>query len=219
MRVLFCAYRDWAFAIFEKIKDLPHEFMLIKSKDELVYEKVKRFSPDIILFYGWSWMVKDEYLKMAPCVCLHPSPLPKFRGGSPIQNQIVRGVKESAVTLFYMNDKVDAGDIILQKKIPFTGHLHEVLHRMTNTGAELTVQMLSGKLDATPQDESKTTSYPRRKPSESELTIEDIKTKTAEELNDFIRCLEDPYPNAFIRTKDGKRLLIKSVEIDEPQAR
>ena len=45
---------------------------------------------------------------------LHPSPLPKYRGGSPIQNQIIRGVVDSMVTIFVMNDKIDAGDIIAQ---------------------------------------------------------------------------------------------------------
>ena len=50
---------------------------------------------------------------------LHPSALPKFRGGSPIQNQIIRNIKNSKVTLFKMNEKIDAGPIILSKKVFF----------------------------------------------------------------------------------------------------
>ena len=47
---------------------------------------------------------------------LHPSKLPLFAGGSPLQNQIIRNVKQSAVTLFIMNEKIDQGNIIAQKK-------------------------------------------------------------------------------------------------------
>ena len=47
---------------------------------------------------------------------LHPSPLPKYRGGSPIQNQIINGESKSAVTLFKINNKIDQGDIIYQKE-------------------------------------------------------------------------------------------------------
>ena len=49
---------------------------------------------------------------------LHPSPLPKFRGGSPIQNQIIRGEKISAVTIFKINKIIDGGDIYFQKNFP-----------------------------------------------------------------------------------------------------
>ena len=49
---------------------------------------------------------------------LHPSPLPKFRGGSPIQNQIIRGKKISAVTIFKINKIIDGGDIYFQKNFP-----------------------------------------------------------------------------------------------------
>ena len=110
--------------------------------------------------------------------------------------------------------RIDEGDIILQEKISFEGHLDEVFERIIKIGTKLTKEMLNGKLDAKPQDDSRATFYPRRKPVESEITIEDLKGKTSEELYDFIRALEDPYPNAFIRTKDGKKLLIKRAEIE-----
>jgi methionyl-tRNA formyltransferase len=215
MRIIYGAYRNWALEIYEEIKKLPHEFLLITSEKDLIYEKCKDFEPDIFLFYGWSWMVKKEFLDLAPCVCLHPSPLPKYRGGSPIQNQIIRGEKTSAVTLFYMTEKLDAGDIILQEKISLEGHLQDILDRITKKAIKLTKEMLNGKLDAIPQDESKVTFFDRRKPHKSELKSEVFNNKSAEELYNFIRALEDPYPNAFIRCKDGKKLLFKRVEISK----
>lgn len=211
MRVIFCAYRDWAFQIFKELEKLPHNFLLIKSPEDL--NKCEKFKPDLILFYGWSWIIGNNYLNLAPCVCLHPSPLPKYRGGSPIQNQIINGEQKSAVTLFYMSDKIDAGDIILQEEISLEGHLQEILDRIVDTGIKLTKELLNGKMGSMPQDETSASVFKRRQPHQSELTADDFKNKTAEELYNIMRALEDPYPNAFIRCKDGSKLLFKTVEI------
>lgn len=219
MRIIYCAYREWALKIYQEIGKLNHDILLVTSPSELTAEKCRQFEPDLFLFYGWSWIVRREILDIAPCVCLHPSPLPKYRGGSPIQNQIIRGEKESAVSLFYMTEEMDAGDIILQEPISLRGHLQEILDRITQTGVKLTKIMLDGKLDGVPQDHLQATFFKRRQPFESELTTNDLKTKTAEELFNFIRALEDPYPNAFIRCRDNKNLLLKCVEIEDDKAR
>ena len=65
---------------------------------------------------------------------LHPSPLPKYRGGSPIQNQIINGEKNSAVTLFKMTRNLDDGDIY--KQIPFSlkGSLDDIFNRIIKLG-------------------------------------------------------------------------------------
>ena len=62
------------------------------------------------------------------CVMLHPSKLPDFAGGSPLQNQIIRNIKKSAITLFVMNKKIDQGNIIAQKMIMLTGWLSNFVH-------------------------------------------------------------------------------------------
>lgn len=218
MRIIYCAYREWALGIYREISQLNHQFLLITSPAELTMARCQQFKPDLFLFYGWSWIVKKEILDIAPCVCLHPSPLPKYRGGSPIQNQIIRGEKESAVSLFYMTEEMDAGDIILQAPISLSGHLQDVLGRISKAGVRLTKIMLEGKVEAVPQDHEQATFFKRRQPSESELTIDDFKTKTSEELYNFIRALEDPYPNAFLRCRDNKKLLFKCVEIEDDKA-
>ena len=56
----------------------------------------------------------------------HPSPLPKFRGGSPIQNQIINGKSDSAVSIFKISEKLDEGDIIYQKYLSLEGELSKI---------------------------------------------------------------------------------------------
>jgi len=62
----------------------------------------------------------------------------------------------------------------------------------------------------TPQDKEKIKIYPQRKPDDGELDL----TKSAEELYNFIRAQSSPYPGAFIRTKDGKKLIIEKARIE-----
>lgn len=213
MRIACVGYRKWALNIYDKLaQDFEHIFLIIRSKEQYSDEVIKDFDPDLILYYGWSWIVPEKIIDHYQCIMLHPSPLPKFRGGSPIQNQIIRDIKKSAVTLFIMNKELDAGDIVAQDELSLEGSLDEIFSRISTIGYQLTKNILINGIDRKPQDHSKATYYERRKPWQSEITIEELKTKNAQYLYNKVRMLADPYPNAFIKTFDGKRLLIKKVE-------
>ena len=114
MRILAIGYRDWAINIYKNLANKKIKIKIIKK--EVSLKDIKKYNPDFILFYGWSKKVSTKIVKKYKCIMLHPSKLPKFAGGSPIQNQIIRNIKSSAVTLFRMNEKIDRGNIILQKK-------------------------------------------------------------------------------------------------------
>ena len=144
---------------------------------------------------------------------LHPSPLPKFRGGSPIQNQIIRNIKISKVTLFKMNHKMDAGPILLTQRLSLEGHIKDIFERLTKIGVSLTLKIFKKQYKLKVQNEKLVTVYKRRQPSESELTIKEIKNKNSNYLYNKIRMLEDPYPNAFIKTKEGKKIKIKHAKL------
>lgn len=214
MRVICVGYREWALNIYDNLaRNFGHPFLIIRNKEQYDEELIKDFQPDLILYYGWSWIVPEKIIEQYKCIMLHPAPLPKFRGGSPIQNQIIRGIKKSAVTLFIMNKELDAGDIVAQEEFSLEGSLDEILNRITQVGYKLTKSILTEGLEGKEQDHSKATYYKRRKPWQSEITIEELKTKKAQYLYDKIRMLADPYPNAFIKTIDGEKLLIKKAEI------
>ena len=145
---------------------------------------------------------------------LHPSPLPKYRGGSPIQNQIINGETQSAVTIIEMTDKLDAGDILAQESISLDGNIKEILKRLTRVGTRVTKRIVSGTITRRKQDETEATFYNRRKEKDNEITVREILNQDSQYLYNKIRMLGDPYPCAYIMTVDGKKLLIKDVSIE-----
>ena len=216
-QILCITYRDWALKIYEMLADtLPqYNFKIIfdtpEGTDTLA---LKTFQPDIILWYGWSWIIPASIVEQYYCICLHPSPLPQYRGGSPLQNQILNGEKNSAVTIFKMSSGLDEGDIIRQIPMSLKGNIENIFSRMTTLGFGATCDFLKNGYNLKPQDHSAATLFKRRKPSDSEITLDEIQNQTREYLYNKIRMLTHPYPTAFIKDKDGKRLYITSAHID-----
>ena len=214
MKICCVGYRDWALKIYDYLDSDGYDTYIIRNKDEYNESKIRKYNPDYILFYGWSNIINSQLINDFKCIMLHPSSLPKYRGGSPIQNQIINGEKDSSITLFIMDDGIDTGDIIAQKFLSLKGNLNEIFSRMTKTGLELTLSVLEDGYILRRQDESKATYYKRRKPGMSEITPEELSNRDGEYLYNKIRMLQDPYPNAFIRTKDGRKLKIKLAEME-----
>ena len=202
MVYLFCAYRDWSLKLYEKLLDVDDNFVLIKSPKKLTNSFVKKLNPEFIFFPDWSWIIPKKITDNYKCVCLHESNLPKFRGGSPLQNQIIRGITKTKSTAFFMSDGIDEGDIILQKNLSLKGKIEDIFLRMIENDFKIITKIISGKYTVKKQ-KGMPTLFKRRKPKESELQNLNFSKKY---LYDFIRMLEDPYPNAFIKL--GKRKII-----------
>ena len=188
---------------------------LLASPKKLTINYVKKKKPDLIFFPDWSWIVPDEIVSNYKCICFHDSNLPKFRGGSPIQNQIIRGIEKTKSTAFLMNKGLDEGDILLQKALSLKGSLNEIFDRMIQNDLFMVEKIIQGKYKLKKQT-GRPTKFKRRSPKNSELKNLNHSKKY---IYNFIRMLEDPYPNAFIKFGrhkivfkkafyNGKKLLI-----------
>ena len=209
MNIACITYRDWAIDIYDKIYDNykhEHNFLIWRKKDDFDATLLKEFKPNLILWYGWSWIVEETFVNDYESIMLHPSPLPKYRGGSPIQNQIINGEKIGAVSLFRMNEGLDKGDIYQQLPMSLAGTLNDIFIRISDLGFAATCNIIDDNYSLITQDDSKSTYYKRKSPKDSEITMKELETKSAEYLYNKIRMLTDPYPNAFIKTIDGKKL-------------
>jgi len=209
MNYVYCAHRKYSLNVFKKLKKKYKNFILINGKDNLTLSKLKKINPQFIFFPDWSWIVPNEIIKKYSCVCIHESNLPKFRGGSPLQNQIIHGVKKTKSTAFLMNDKLDAGKILLKKDLSLDGSLDEIFLKMEKNNYDLITKIIQGKFKLSSQ-KGKPSFYSRRKPSQSELkNLNHSKLY----LHNFIRMLADPYPNAFIKI-GSKKIIFKSSKFD-----
>ena len=210
--ILICGYRNWSYDIYKNLseQDIKFDYNLIyvDDKDELEMV-IHRYNPEMIFFVGWSWIIQDKIINTYKCICLHPSSLPKYRGGSPIQHQIINGETESAVTLFRMDSGIDTGDILYQESFSLDGNLRDIFTRIVSIGHKGIRKIILGDYTITKQDESKATFFKRRTKDTSEIKIEDFNNFTAKEIHNKIRALQSPYPNAFIVCKDGTKLFIE----------
>lgn len=243
MNVLYFGYRKWAYQILKKLllqknnawkicgtvtiikpeakfENLPIPCYKLDPLDKKgLHEIIKEHKADILLVYGWSWIIPKEIWRNYSTLVMHTSPLPKYRGGSPLQHQIMAGEKTSAVTIFKADGGLDTGPIFGQTPFSLEGSLDQIFKRIVARGVSETVKILEGISDGnihpTQQESSKATTFKRRKPEASQLTIQDFKTKSAQQLYNFIRALADPYPNAYIICKDGKKLYFTDARIEK----
>jgi len=207
MKIVCVGYRNWALNIYDKLKnDNDHEILIIRSKKDFSIKKIISFIPDIILFYGWSWKINIDLIENYTCIMLHPSPLPKYRGGTPIQNQIINGEKNSAVSLFIMDKGMDTGPILAQRNISFKGSLDEIFKRMTRIGLKLTKKILSEPLKPIKQNNKIATVYKRRLPKDSEFINNELNNNIPMDyIYNKIRMLDgEDYPNSFISCGEYK---------------
>ena len=218
MNVIFCGYRQWASDVFKELANHPKVncIKIIKSNEEYLFH-VDSFGDniDFILFLGWSWIIPPEITKKYLCLGIHPSDLPNYRGGSPLQHQIINGVVKSKVTLMTLSsEKLDGGEIWLKEDLDLSGNtMDEIFLHLVTSSKKLLKNFIENYSSIKPQqpklDEG--SYYKRRLPSQSEITLNQLQEMSLLDIYNFIRCLTDPYPNAYISDKEGNKLLFKEV--------
>ena len=109
-----------------KLKIKKKNFFFIQKKKDLTIKKLKKLKPNIVFFPHWSWKIKKKIIDNYLCIGFHASPLPYGRGGSPIQNMIIRGFSNTKLCAFKINDKFDAGPIYKKISISLKGSADEI---------------------------------------------------------------------------------------------
>lgn len=135
---------------------------------------------------------------MHECICFHMTDLPYGRGGSPLQNLIVEGKKDTQVTALRMVEEMDAGPIYAKRPMSLEGRAEEIYLRASNLCWEMINWIINNEPVPQPQH-GQATHFFRRKPQQSALPVR----ASFSQLYDFIRMLDAPsYPLAFIEHGD-----------------
>lgn len=173
--------------------ELSGRWAYVSDPDELV-RAINLEHPRYVFFLHWNWKVQKSIWQNYECVCFHMTDVPYGRGGSPLQNLIVRGYKSSTLTALKMVQELDAGPVYQKRALSLDGRAEDIYLRAGDLCWELIDWMIRCEPRPVPQ-EGEVTHFVRRKPSESALP----KEGELQNLYDHIRMLDAPtYPLAFI---------------------
>ena len=195
-RYVVATIRPWNIRIFhEIIGHYPGDWLLVSRREDLTLSLIRDLSPRYVFFPHWSWKVPSEVLNAVECVCFHETDLPYGRGGSPIQNLIARGHRQTVITAFRMVEEMDAGPVYLKRPLSLEGVAEEIYLRAARTVAEMIREIVMKEPEPVPQ-EGEAVVFDRRRPEESRIP-EDV--ATLEALFDHIRMLDAcGYPRAYL---------------------
>jgi methionyl-tRNA formyltransferase len=191
--VLGC--KPWNRRLYEQeLLGFPGQWHYIGEPGELTVEGVDEISPRYIFFLHWSWKVPEKLVERYECVCFHMTDVPYGRGGSPLQNLIVRGHRETKLTALRMTREFDAGPVYSKEPLSLEGSAEEIYLRAGRLSAKM-IQRIIRQEPKPVEQRGEVVTFKRRKPEESEVGSQG----SLEELYDFIRMLDaEGYPQAFL---------------------
>lgn len=202
---------------FSKEHDIPL-LKINNINDPEVIERLRVQGIDWLFIIGWSQIAKSELLNTPSfgCIGMHPTLLPVGRGRAAVPWAILKGLNETGVTMFKLDEGVDTGPILGQVKVSLSKD--ETATTLYSSVNEAHVTLISkywdliieNNAEMIIQNEKDATEWPGRKPEDGEI----FSDMTIDEADKMVRAVTHPYPGAFF--KDGDRTIrIWSAKTDE----
>jgi len=184
----------WNFDYFNKFsKQYPGNWYFCENPDKL-NDLLKSIKPRYILFPHWRWIVSSEIVEKYECVCFHMTDLPFGRGGTPLQNLIVKNFEKTVLTALRMDEGVDTGPIYYKKPLSLHGSAQDIYKRAGRLCWDMISDFIKEYPDPVPQ-EGMITNFKRRTPEQSQIP----ERLSLEGIYNHIRMLDAPgYPKAFL---------------------
>jgi methionyl-tRNA formyltransferase len=192
--------------------------------DPETVERIRASAPDMIFVVGWSQLVREDFIALAPrgVFGMHPTLLPKHRGRAPLPWAILSGLATTGVTLFEIVDaSADSGGIVGRVEVPVAPDetATTLFAKVGDAHIELIRSAVPALLDGTAprevQDAKRASEWPKRRPRDG---IIDWETR-APHLYDWVRAQTRPYPGAFTFLGDEKLIIWKARPVDGPEPR
>lgn len=212
--IIIASSKKW---FIDKIinNEINSKFEIINEKEDLNIKYLKSINPKYIFFPHWNWKVPSNVYENFKCILFHIAPLPEGRGGSPIQNLILRKHSNAPLNAIQMVGEMDAGPIYLSKNLNLDGKLSEIFER----AAPLIISMINEILENEPNPKMQkgTPVYFRRRTNiDNKLPVDN---EDLNHLYDFIRMLDDDeYPKPYLDI-GIYRLFFDSAEIKNSELR
>lgn len=188
--------RSWNKSLFsEKIQNLPGVWEFVSNPRELDILIHEGINPRYIFFLHWSHKVPPEIFEKYECVCFHMTDVPFGRGGSPLQNLIQRGHRDTKLTALRMVHEMDAGPVYFKKPLSLEGSAEEIYIRAGFLSAEIIAEIILN--EPSPVNQAGAPVIFKRRKLEQSAVPKELARLT--EWHDFIRMLDaEGYPHAYI---------------------
>ena len=148
-----------------------------RLSDEGIEDAIRELKADFIIVAAFGQILPKGILDLAPCINLHASLLPQYRGASPVQQSLLNGDVRTGVTSMMMEEGLDTGDILekIEFVIPKDMRLHGLMQQLTNDACSLTLSTVRNfkQITAVRQDENEATLCKKIKKSDGEIDFED----------------------------------------------
>lgn len=208
-KFLIVSSKKWNDDIIKKFIFKNKNFVYHFDKKKLL-SRIKQVKPKKIFFIHYSYKVPKKIFDKYECINFHMTDLPFGRGGSPLQNLILRGCKKTKLTAHKMVEIIDSGDIYMKRSLSLKGSAKAIYIRSTKISLNMIEKILIKK-NKTKKQKGKITLFKRRTPNQSKIDFK----KNITDIYDFIRMLDAPgYPKAFINYK-SKKLFFTSASYND----
>ena len=195
MKSIIVSSKSWHSDMSSRLENKTgYQFSQITDKSELILSKLDKIKPDYIFFPHWSYLIPEDVYKKYECVIFHMTDLPYGRGGSPLQNLIVRGHQDTKISAIRCVKKLDAGPIYLQQRLSLNGSAEEIFLRSSRLIESMIAKILREQKKPIEQS-GEVVKFNRRTADQNDWSD----AKTLDEVFDRIRMLDaDGYPPAFL---------------------
>jgi methionyl-tRNA formyltransferase len=199
--IVVATIKSWNICNTELLKKSIKEnfnVVLISKKEDLKHENLEKINPKYIFFPHWSWIIPKEIYNNFECIVFHMTDLPFGRGGSPLQNLIIRKVHDTKISALRVNEGIDTGKVYMKRDFSIAeGNANSIFTNLSNMiFHEMIPYILNNHLIPKKQTGTITT-FTRRSPEESNMNNSSL--MKLHDVYDFIRMLDgEGYPKAFI---------------------
>ena len=186
--------------------------------DGVEEERIRALAPDLIFSFYYRSLIPERILRLAPLGAfnMHGSLLPRYRGRACVNWAVLNGETETGVTLHHMTARADRGRIVDQASVPIgpDDTAHDVFLKLIPLAGTVLRRslpaILAGRAEGVEQDESRATTFGRRRPSDGLMDW----TGSAHSLHDLVRAVAPPFPGAFTFW-EGRKLFVWRTRVPE----
>lgn len=213
MNYILATSREWNEVLAKRLEEKNGQaFHLITKIEDLTRERLQSINPRYVFFPHWSYIIPKEIHETFECVIFHMTDLPYGRGGSPLQNLIIRGHEETQISALRCVEELDAGPIYMKRPLSLKGSAAEIFRRAADVVEGMIREIVSTEPTPKPQ-EGEPTVFRRRTPQQSDLR--DANLSTLKDFFDFIRMLDaDGYPKAYFDLNEY-RVELSHVQLEQ----